>query len=382
MRNIKIVLLSTLTTMLCACSGFFDKDNTPTPSPLVNFTQEVKVHSLWSRGTGEGVGSEYLHLAPAFTGNTVVTASKDGTVTATNKTTGKIHWRVNTKVPISGGASANDNLVVVGSREGDVVALRAIDGKILWQNKVASEILAPPAVSNDIVLAKTINGQLSGLSAQDGHALWHYEQTEPTLILRGASAPLISGSNVIVGFANGNLAKLTLREGSLHWQQTMATPEGSFSIQRMIDIDANPIIHGNRVYAATYQGRITAMDLGSGKTYWTHDISSFSGIAADSDRVYVADTKSHIWAFDADTGTVDWRQTQLEARNVTGPAIIGNYIVVGDEEGYLHWISKQDGHFVARVRINGSGILAAPIVDNNILYVVTRDGQLTAYTLG
>ena len=150
----------------------------------------------------------------------------------------------------------------------------------------------------------------------------------------------------------------------------------------MVDIDADPVVYNNRVYVATYQGKISALELSSGKTVWTHEISSFTGLTVDGQRVYVSDASSNLWAFDAESGTVDWRQTQLVARNITGPASIASYIVVADQEGYLHWLSKQDGHFVARDHLNGFGVIATPVVNNENVYVLTTDGHLAAYTLG
>lgn len=382
MTKLKLLFISTLTLSLCACSGFFDKDNTPTPSPLVSFTTEMRVANLWHTSTNSGVGDEYLHLLPAVTDQAIFTASKEGVVSANDKATGKSLWSIQTRTPISGGPTASEGLVFVGSRDGDVIALQQQDGAILWKNTVPSEVLAAPAAAHGVALFKTIDGHVTALSTDDGHVLWHYEQVEPTLILRGASAPQVTHHDAVIGFANGNLVKLTLREGSQQWQQIVGVPQGSFTIQRMVDIDADPIVLNNHVYAATYQGRIAAMDLQTGKVSWTYDLSSYSGIAADKGHVYVSDGKSHIWAFDANSGLVSWKQSELEARNITGPAVMGDYIVVGDEQGYLHWISKQDGHFVARVRVNSSGIVAAPVVDNGILYVVTRDGRLAAYRLG
>ncbi len=377
-----IVMLAALSLTLSACGTFFDKDNTPPPSPLVTFTPETAVHPVWSTSTGPGTGNEYLKLSPVIFGNQIFTASKNGIVTATDKTSGQINWRVNTNTEITGGVGTNGELVFAGTRNGQVLALRQTDGTLVWKAQVSSEILAPTTGTRSTVLAKSIDGNLTALAANDGHTLWQYQQTEPSLILRGSSAPQITSNTAIVGFENGNLAKLTLSNGDVLWQQTIAYPNGIFAIERMVDIDADPIILGNRVYAATYQGRIAALSLGSGNELWNHDISSYAGIAADNSRVYVSDAKSHLWAFDADSGAVDWRQNDLAARNITGPASFGRYVVVGDAEGYLHWISKQDGHFAARVFVNRSGILATPIVSDNTLYVYTKDGRLAAYTLG
>ncbi|MEO8400607.1 MAG: outer membrane protein assembly factor BamB [Gammaproteobacteria bacterium] len=376
-----LFVLTALSLTLSACSTFFDKDNTPEPSPLVNFTTEARVQPVWYGSTGSGSASEYLKLNPAISGSTIFTASKNGTVAANDKTTGKSLWQVSTGSSITGGVAAYDDMVYVGTRDGNVLALRQTDGGLVWKADSTSEILAPAAASRNVSVVKSIDGHVTAYNAASGQTLWNYQETAPNLILRGSSAPQISNDSVIVGFENGNLAKLSLQKGRVLWQKTIAEPEGIFAIQRMVDVDADPIVVGNRVYAATYQGRIAALDLASGREYWSHDISSYSGIAADGGKVYVSDAQSHVYAFGAGSGNTEWTQTKLQARTITGPALIGNYVVVGDAEGYLHWMSRQDGHFVARTFVNKSGILAAPIVNNNILYVYTKDGHLAAYTV-
>lgn len=381
MKKINKLLILLLSTSLSACSGFFDKDNTPPPSPLVSFKPEARLNSLWYSSVDSGVGKDYLKLVPAENGSTIFTADRRGHVTATNKLNGKTLWNTNTKMSVTGGVGAGDNIAVIGGSEGDVTALSQTNGSVLWHTQTSDEVQAAPAIKNGMTLIKTIDGKITAYSNNDGHLVWTYQQVEPNLILRGASAPQIDRNYAVVGFANGNLIKLSLNGGNLLWQQTIAVPQGGFTIQRMVDIDADPLLFGNRVYAATYQGRISALDITTGQPIWTQDISSYTGIAADSSNAYVTDARSHVWAFSSDGGNVSWRQTQLEARNITGPALIGNYIVVGDAEGYLHVMSKQDGHFVARVKVNSSGIMASPIVSNNIIYVLTKDGHLAAYSL-
>lgn len=379
-KMIKAITLTLFSVSLCACSSFFDKDNTPPPAPLASFTPEASVKTVWSTRTGGGIDNDYLKLVPAIADQQLFTANQNGTVTAIDKTSGKTLWQSDSHISISAGPAAMDGLVVIGGREGSVIAFNPQTGSILWRAKASSEILAAPTGANGIVLIKSIDGNVTAFSKIDGHQLWHYQQTEPSLILRGASVPQISQDAVYVGFANGMLSKLSLQNGGLLWQQTIAIPQGSYPVQRMVDIDANPIIFNGRLFAATYQGRIAALAPSSGSEIWGYDISSYSGMAVDQNRVYVSDASSHIWAFDSESGTVDWRQPKLEARNITGPVIMGNYIVVGDAEGYLHWLSKKDGHFVARVNI-GSGMIAAPVVSNNILYALTTKGYLAAYTV-
>lgn len=369
--------------LLSACNGFFEKDNTPIPSPLVPLTSTIRVQPLWHTNAGAGVGKDYLKLSPAVTNYAVFASNNNGIVSAFEKQSGRPLWNSNTGVRITGGTAAVDNLILVGSQEGDLVALQQCNGQIMWRTRTTSEILANPSGGTGIGLVKSIDGRLAAYSLMNGQPLWQFTQTEPTLILRGASSPRVQSSNVVSGFANGNLVSLNLHTGAEHWQHTLAVPEGSFAIQRMIDIDADPIILNDRVYAATYQGKVSGLDLYSGRVLWSHDISSYSGIAADHCRVYVSDACGHVWAFDANTGKVLWQQTRLQARNISGPALMGDYVVVGDQEGYLHWMRKQDGCFVARVRVADSAIIAAPVVDScQTLYVITRNGHLAAYRLG
>jgi outer membrane protein assembly factor BamB len=379
-KTMKPVLVIACVLSLTACNGFFEKDNTPDPTPLTKIASEVRPQLLWSVKTGSGTNGEYLKMSPAINETTLFATGAKGSVTAINRASGRINWRADLASPITAGPGIGDGLVVVSSQKGEVIALQQSDGRIMWKTTVPGEILAKPAIGNNIVIVKAVDGHVRALSTKDGHELWSVQQVEPNLILRGASAPLIRGHDVLVGFANGQLSKYALSDGRLFWQQPISIPEGAFAIQRMIDIDANPIVFEHHIYAATYQGRIASLDWTSGRILWTHDISSYTGMIADSNAVYISDAKSHVWAFNADSGLVNWRQTKLESRIVSGPASMGDYIVVGDAEGYLHWLSKRDGHFAGRVRA-ASGIYASPLVQDNVLYALTNNGYLLAYTL-
>lgn len=382
-KNIKTyVALVAFTFLLSGCNGgFFEKDNTPPPSPLTTFTPEIQPRLLWSTRAGSGNDDGYLKMNPALTDTAVITASGKGTVTSINKTNGRTNWQINTGLPLSAGPGAGDGIVVIGSGKGDIMALQQADGRQLWRTSISGEVLASPAVGNGVVVIKAIDGYIRALSVRDGHELWAFQQVEPNLILRGASTPLIRDHYAIVGFANGNLAKLNVTDGQMLWLQTVAVPEGAFAIQRMIDIDANPIVFEHHIYVATYQGKISSLDWTSGRVLWSHNISSYTGMIADENAVYVSDARSLVWSFGADSGFVNWRQLKLEARTVSGPASMGDYIVVGDGEGYLHWLSKRDGHFAARVKV-GSPIYAAPVAENRVLYVLGNNGYLSAYMLG
>ncbi|HTM63978.1 MAG TPA: outer membrane protein assembly factor BamB [Gammaproteobacteria bacterium] len=366
---------------LTACSGFFDKDNTPKPSPLVSFKQQIRPHLAWKTSTGNGAGSEYLKLSPSMNDHAIFTSSTKGTVTSTAKTNGRVNWQRNTGYMLTTGPGAGDGIVAIGSMHGNIVALDEANGNIRWTSSINGELIANPAVRNNRVIVKAMDGTVTALSTKDGHQLWTFKQSEPDLVLRGSSTPVIRDDVVIAGFANGNLASASLSSGQIRWVQQLATPEGAFAIERMIDIDADPVIYGHRIFAATYQGNIASLDWRGGRQLWSHKLSSYTGMTADDNAVFVTDAESNVWSFGNDSGLVNWRQTDLAARNISGPADMGRYVVVGDAEGYLHWLDKTSGKFAAREYLGGA-ILAKPLTDGQTMYVLSSSGTLAAYQLG
>ncbi len=376
----KLVLSLALPAFLAGCNGFFEKDNTPTPAPLVKFNPSIQPQLRWSTGAGSSISDDYLRMNPALGRRAILVASNNGSVSAIDKVSGKTLWRTNTQSNIMSGPGVGEGIVVVGSRHGTIVALDESSGRILWRTAIAGEILAAPSIGNGVVVVKAINGLVVGLSPKDGTQIWFYQATEPNLVLHTSSSPLLADQAVIVGFANGNLAKLNITSGRPLWEQTIAIPEGAFAIERMVDIDADPLFHNGRLYTATYQGNISSVDWAAGKVNWSHDISSYTGMVATDNAIYISDATGHVWGFNADNGLVNWRQNALEARGLSAPALQHGYIVVGDAEGYLHWLSREDGHFVARQSLGGQ-IFSTPLTENGVLYALNSKGKLAAYTL-
>lgn len=367
--------------LLSACSTFWEKDNTPAPSPLVQFTPKIKPRQIWDTRLNFGINYEDLKFNPIVHGDNIIVANQTGTLTGLNKNTGKILWKTEVHAVLSSGVAVSDQLLVVGTKEGKVIALSAFDRRPLWTAQVNSEILATPALSPTLVIVKSIDGKVSAFASSDGHLVWRHQEVEPNLILRGASIPQLVPGAVIVGYANGRVEKLALKDGHELWNQAIAIPDGAFAIQRMIDIDADPVVYGSQVFAATYQGKIAGLNLTTGRIFWDHDISSYAGIAADGEQVYVSGANGEVWAFDQKSGRVAWKQTQLKARNITGPVLVGSYVVVGDAEGVLHWLNRADGSFAGRNQVSGTAILTKPAADHRTVYAITKDGYLTAYVV-
>jgi len=356
-------------------------DNTEPPAELVKFTPTVKIRTLWSRRVGSGFDGQYLKLRPAIADSRVYAAERKGRVRAFDALSGKPLWETSTEAPLAGGPGVGDGLAVVGSSDGEVIALDAGTGKVRWRVRVSSEVLSQPRIANNIVVVRTVDGKIHGLDADSGKRVWVYDRTVPLLTLRGTSSPAIAGDTLVAGFDSGRLVALSLNDAQLLWEARVSLPKGRSELQRLVDIDADPVIAGNTVYAVTYHGRIAAFDLDTGSVIWRRDMSSNVGLWVGERQVYVTDEMSHVWALDRADSASMWKQSKLEARGVTAPVGFGDYLVVGDAQGYVHWLRREDGAFAARLRVDSSGIIAAPIATRDAVYIYGAGGELAALTI-
>jgi outer membrane protein assembly factor BamB len=386
------ILVAAFYILLSACGSLVGEKEeiVDPPAELTDFEISLKVNELWDRNTGKGTNDQYLMLSPIIDGERIYIADTNRKLIALNRANGRNIWSYELKfgrggffsnadkVFITGGPGLGEGSVLIGTSKGDVVALDPESGTQQWRSKVSSEVLSAPQKNSDIVVVRTLDGRIFGLSGSSGRRLWTFEKTVPTLSLRGTSTPVIDQGVIVSGFDGGSLAALDINSGRLIWESSISTASGRSELERLVDIDSSPVISGAIVYAVTYQGQLAALALDTGRMLWNRDISSHAGFSVDEDFLYITDDKSNVWAYDRYNGGSVWRQDGLANRQVTAPAVIGNYLVVGDFEGYLHWLDKNTGAFVARQRISRDRIIATPVVSDGTVYAFSSDGELVA----
>ncbi len=381
--RVSLLCLTVIMLLLQGCGTlrnyFGGEDNSEPPAPLVEFEQTASIVERWSDGVG-GTEEHYLKLTPAVTENQIYTVARDGDVEALALDSGRSIWSHDTDEPLSSAAGVGAGMVFVGSSNGYVIALDQATGEPRWKQRVSSEVLAAPQAANNIVVVRTVNGKLAGLDAESGDRLWIYDRGVPSLTLRGTSSPVIAEGYAIAGFDAGRIVAVELSSGKPAWETRVAVGSGRSELERMVDIDSDPVIQNDVIYVATFQGRLAALSLGTGKRLWTRDIPSYAGLAVDKENVYVTDDGGHIWALEQVSGSSVWKQEALQARATSAPAVVGPYVVVGGVEGYLHWMDRASGEFVARTRLDESPIIAAPVTIGDTVYFYSTAGTLAAYT--
>ncbi len=351
------------------------------PAPLIDLDNEVRPRVLWSRDVGSGTDEQWLDLRPRVVGGTVFVADGDGDVQALAAETGSRRWSVDLDVPISGGPGAGEGLVLLGTSDAEVIALDQQSGEERWRARVSSEVLSVPAAAQGVVVVHTVDGKLFGLESTNGNQRWMYERKVPVLTLRGSGSPVIAGGAAFVGMAGGKLIALRIDNGNLLWDLNVTVPSGRSELERLADIDGDPIVKGGGVFVATYQGNVAAIEQRSGRLAWRRKISAYSGMAAGRKGLYVADAEGVVWGLDPRNGSARWSQDGMKNRKLSNVAELGGLVVVGDFEGYLHWLDSADGRLIARTRVGSDPITTGLQVVDGVLYVLGDGGELAALQL-
>lgn len=379
-RCLKAFTASLLLSLLAGC-GFWGGSDEVQPASLVDFSAENSVTVKWSASVGSGPGRRFHQMTPSIDGDRIYAADSQGVVSAFDLHSGQRAWTVSLKESVVGGVGAGLGQVLLTTRAGELVALNGSDGKELWRYKLASEVTAQVQINPEIVVLQQLNGRVTALDRMTGEHRWSFDAQVPALTLRGTGVPLLAADVTFAGMSNGRLVALDNRDGGLIWEQRVSLDEGRSELERIADINGRPIIVNNMLFVVGYQGRLLAINPFNAQVQWAQNVSSYRSPAAGYGNIYVADAQDHIHAYDAASSASVWSQSALTNRLVTSPAVLGNTVVVGDQEGYLHFMSQVNGRFVARHRVDSSGMQGDMLVRDNVLYVLTNSGRLAAITL-
>lgn len=371
-----LLALAALALLVAGCDK--DKDVAP-PAELVDFNPTVRIDKVWSVGTKGGEDVLRLGLRPAIEGDRVFAAGHGGDVRALELATGREIWRVDTELELAGGPAVGEGIVVVGASGGSLVALDAQTGAERWKVMTGGEVLTAPTIASGIVVLRTVDGRLRGLRAADGVEAWSYEQPVPRLTLRGNGAPVVDGDMVFAGLDNGKVVALALTTGDLLWNTTVAPGHGRTEIERLVDIDSPVRILGDDVFVVGFQGRVAMLARDTGQLWWGRDLSSYRGLVVDGDTIYVTASDSTVMALRRRDGTPVWSQDAMLRRGLTAPALSGDTLVVGDFEGYLHWLDPATGQLLARGKTGGGRMTNAPVVAGDLLLLETDSGEVQAW---
>lgn len=378
-RRKSLAVASALSIALLALTGCGGAANVTVPTPLPEIVDPaVRMQTVWRTDGGSGTGAYGSGFKLAVDAHKLYVANSDGEVTAISLANGEHVWQTDTGLRLISGPSLAGDTLLIGTRDGLLLALSANDGQELWRANVSSEVLAAPAANGETAVVRTLDGRLVAYELASGDRLWTAERSVPTLTMRGASSPVISGDTVYAGLDNGHVIALDLATGEQRWEQQIAIPSGRSELERIVDIDAGLLLAGNELYAVSAGGQLASLSLTSGRVRWQQQVAAETGLALGARQVFTGDLEDVVWAVNRLTGATSWQQDALRYRDLSAPVVYDGYLLVGDYEGYLHWLTLGDGEVVARAHPVDTAIRTRPVVVGDMVVVLGSDGQVTA----
>jgi FOG: WD40-like repeat len=359
----------------------------------VAFSAQPKLS--WRSSIGDGVDSERPWLPPPVVAEgRVYTVDSRNEVRAFDVTNGREVWSNDLTDDeedddaLSGGIAYDRGRLFVTTGFAKVIALDARDGKEIWRKKVESPVHAPPTVADGRVFAITVENNLHALSAADGSEVWPPHRTISDLArILGGAAPAVFGEAVIAPFSSGELVALRADSGRVAWVESLASTRRTDEIASLSQIRALPVIDRGRVYAVSQGGLLAAIELKTGQRLWDRDFGGLSTPWLASRYLFLITTEQTLVCVSADNGRVYWvnqlprfedEKDKKDPILWTGPILAGERLIAVGSNGKALTISPYDGKIQTKQDLSDASS-TPPIVAGGRLFVVTDDGNISAY---
>lgn len=365
----KVALMSLVLGLFASCSSGPEKNK---PAELAPNAGLLGVRLAWS----SKVGAIDFPLDVKVNGNTVAVAGSDGIVAAFDAVSGAELWRTNVGAQIAAGVGSDGRFAAVLTRDNELVVLDA--GRESWRQKLSAQGFTAPLVAGGRVFLLAADRSITAFDASSGRKLWNQQRPGDSLVLRQGGTLLAVGDVLVAGLS-GRLVGLNPANGAVRWESPIASPRGTNDIERLVDLVGRVSREGNVVCARAFQAAVGCVDAARGTLLWSKPAAGSVGVHGDDKYVFGAESDGKLIAWRRVDGERAWVSERLRYRNLTAPLVIGRSVVVGDDAGLVHLLSREDGSALTRVVTDGSAVAAAPVLAAGALVVVTRNGGVFGF---
>lgn len=365
----RVALVFVVVGLFSGCSSAPEK---PRPAELAPNVGLLGVRLAWT----SKVGLIDFPLDVKVNGNTVTVASSDGVVGSFDARTGAELWRTNVVGQIAAGVGSDGRFAAVVTRGNELVVLDA--GREMWRQKLPAQGFTAPLVAGGRVFILAADRSVTAFDAQSGRKLWSQQRPGESLVLRQAGVLLAVGDTLVAGLA-GRLVGINPTNGAIRWESPIASPRGTNDIERLVDLVGRVSREGDVVCARAFQAAVGCVDTARGTLLWTKPAIGSVGVHGDDKYVFGVEGDGTLVAWRRADGERAWVSERLRYRNLTAPLVVGRSVVVGDDTGLIHWLSREDGSALTRVATDGSAVIAAPVLAGGTLVVVTRSGGIFGF---
>lgn len=376
-RKYKISCALTVLTLAlagCASSGKVEEVK---PNPLPKLTQTKTLTPVFSQSVSSTSTADPLRLRLDADNGVVFALDPKGIVTAYQGKQ-KLWQKEVSKAGLSSGVEAADGHVIVGNAKGQLFALDQATGEQKWTTQLTGALLAPSLIQAGRVISVSNDGTVFAHDLATGQQVWTYNLPNVQLSLRGNAAPVpVDARTVLISSANAYVYALDVLTGVPRMQRRVAVSDGRSDIQRLNDVDGDPVVAGQYLITTSYQGQVTMTDLASQQVVWSEDSSSTQRPEVVGNGVFVAQTDGKLVAYEISTGQKLWENDSLLNRQLSNPVMLGQDLIVGDLDGVLHMLNPATGELIGRAKTSGE-VRTLRVIDDQ-LYVATRKGALSIW---
>lgn len=363
------LLLLAFALIVGACSSAPEK---PKPSPLPSAIGQLKVQTVWKNQ----IGMSSAHLLASVHGQQMALASAQGQLALIDVLNGRDIWRINLNAPIQAGVGGDGRRFAVVTQANELVVTEA--GKVLWRHVLPALSYTPPLVAGDRVFVMTGDRAVTAFDADTGQRLWGQQRPSDPLLLRQAGLLMPLGDNLLLGWG-GRLASLNPMSGAVRWETLVGVTRGTNEVERLVDLVAGASRQANSLCVRAFQTAVACLDGLTGRMAWSRAAQGHQGLDGNDVIVVGSESDGKVVAWQRSSGNPLWSQEALRFRGLSTPLLLGNAVVVGDQEGWVHFLSPQNGQVLHRVATDGSAIMGKPVSAGQMLVVVTRNGGVHGF---
>ncbi len=367
-----------LITALASCGMFSRSDPRTDPAPLTEYDAAISANIAWSVDIGSGSAYSF---APHQVEGTIYAATPSGSVLSVDASSGSVNWRTSTEKRLSAGVGSDGTTTAVATARSEVIAFDR-NGKEKWTARATSDVYIPPVVGDDVVVVRSGDYRIQAFDADDGDLLWSVQRPGPALALKTSMGMMLLDGILISGLPNGKFIAIDIYSGMVQWEGSVGSAQGATDLDRISDVVGSPQLQGPLLCGTSYQGQTACFDISQGgDRQWSAKVYSGTGIASDSQQLYLPDRRSDVVALALENGEQRWQQQALRNRQLAAPAVTSEAVAVGDLEGYVHFLSRADGQLLGRLDLGGGAIVSPLLGLEKDVVVQTGNGKLVRVSL-
>lgn len=262
----------------------------------------------------------------------------------------------------SGAMTYRDGILFLTHGTRDIIAFDASVGAELWRRRLPDVARLQPVLFQNAAIVQTLNNQTYAMDINSGRILWQHDGLPETLSTGRNIAPIVHKGRVIVGYSSGQLVALNLADGQELWQMNLSREGDVLPGYTPVALESQPVVDGDAVYVASGNGFLIKVSMENGSIHWQHKVRDIQAMNKAGNAIFVTNNAKQVAAITADTGQVIWatdldpiiegkKPKSRKPTQVLTPVVVNGQLIVVSSDGKLRHLSVETGEIIKTVDV-------------------------------